>query len=108
MTEPAAAKVEQTEPCPFCGQHLEAAPLIGRSGWVHPGQRADGSCILAGFSTEAWKAWNRRSPDHAVKGLLDEATRPIIGIKNRTPQEVFDIMVDRMRRSANQGATPDV
>lgn len=30
---------------------------------------------------------------------LDE-TRPIIGIENRTAQEVFDIMVDRIRASA--------
>lgn len=28
-----------------------------------------------------------------------ELTRPIIGIENRTPQEVFDIMCDRVRRS---------
>lgn len=28
-----------------------------------------------------------------------ELTRPIIGIENRTPQEVFDIMCDRVRHS---------
>lgn len=29
---------------------------------------------------------------------LGAATRPIIGIENRTAQEVFDIMADRIRR----------
>lgn len=29
----------------------------------------------------------------------DELLRPIIGIANRTPLEVFDIMCDRIRRS---------
>lgn len=28
-----------------------------------------------------------------------ELTRPIIGIENRTPQEVFDIMCDRISRA---------
>lgn len=28
-----------------------------------------------------------------------ELTRPIIGIENRTPQEVFDIMCNRVRHS---------
>ncbi len=29
--------------------------------------------------------------------MSDDLTRPIIGIENRTPQEVFDIMADRFR-----------
>jgi hypothetical protein len=29
--------------------------------------------------------------------LADELTRPIIGIHNRTPLEVFDMMCDRIR-----------
>jgi hypothetical protein len=33
---------------------------------------------------------------------VTEATRPIAGIENRTPQEVFDIMSDRMRGVAAQ------
>lgn len=32
--------------------------------------------------------------------LRDELTRPIVGIENRTAQEVFDIMCDRIRLSA--------
>lgn len=31
--------------------------------------------------------------------MTDNLTRPIVGIENRTAQEVFDIMVDRIRRS---------
>lgn len=30
---------------------------------------------------------------------ISELTRPIVGIENRTPQEVFDIMADRIRLS---------
>ncbi|CAH0339601.1 hypothetical protein [Rhizobium sp. CECT 9324] len=29
----------------------------------------------------------------------NDITRPIVGIENRTAQEVFDIMVDRIRRT---------
>lgn len=29
--------------------------------------------------------------------LAARLTRPVIGIENRTPQEVFDIMADRIR-----------
>jgi hypothetical protein len=29
---------------------------------------------------------------------VERLTRPIIGIENRTPQEVFDILCDRLRR----------
>lgn len=32
--------------------------------------------------------------------MIDELTRPIVGIENRTAQEVFDIMAARIRRSA--------
>ncbi len=32
--------------------------------------------------------------------MVDELTRPIVGIENRTAQEVFDIMAARIRRSA--------
>lgn len=35
---------------------------------------------------------------------IDELTRPIIGIENRTAQEVFDIMSDRFRRLSASGA----
>lgn len=31
---------------------------------------------------------------------LEELTRPIIGLENRTPQEVFDIMKDRIIQQA--------
>lgn len=31
--------------------------------------------------------------------MLDKLIRPIVGIENRTPQEVFDIMSDRIRSS---------
>ncbi len=34
------------------------------------------------------------SPD--ISELVERLTRPIIGIHNRTPEEVFDIMVDRI------------
>lgn len=37
---------------------------------------------------------------------LEELTRPIIGLENRTPQEVFDIMKDRILKG--QLAKPDV
>lgn len=33
---------------------------------------------------------------------LIELTRPIIGIENRTAQEAFDIMVDRIRNAGRQ------
>ena len=33
----------------------------------------------------------------AARERLADATRPIIGLENRTPQEVFDIMSDRIR-----------
>lgn len=35
--------------------------------------------------------------DQKSGGELAELTRPIIGIENRTAQEVFDIMADRIR-----------
>lgn len=35
---------------------------------------------------------------------VPEAVRPIIGIENRTPQEVFDIMADRIRALAPSDA----
>ena len=46
---------------------------------------------------------------------LDRLTRPIIGIENRTPQEAFDIMCDRIRgaltelqhRRAEEAGTAD-
>jgi len=38
------------------------------------------------------------STDKAM--VTDALTRPIIGIENRTAQETFDIMCDRIRRSA--------
>lgn len=31
---------------------------------------------------------------------IENAVRPIIGIENRTPQEVFDIMCDRIKRTS--------
>lgn len=31
--------------------------------------------------------------------MANDLTRPIVGIENRTAQEVFDIMVDRFRRT---------
>lgn len=40
---------------------------------------------------EAWK--------RAEQVRLDRLTRPIAGIENRTPQEVFEIMCDRIRGS---------
>jgi len=39
------------------------------------------------------------------KDGVSELTRPIIGIENRTPQEVFDIMVDRFRAAERSGPT---
>ena len=33
--------------------------------------------------------------------MSDDLTRPIIGIENRTAQEVFDIMCDRYRGARN-------
>lgn len=36
----------------------------------------------------------------------DRLTRPIIGIENRTPQEVFDIMSDRIRLALRRPAAP--
>ena len=35
------------------------------------------------------------TPDKPM--TVSDPTRPIIGIENRTPLEVFDIMVDRIR-----------
>lgn len=37
-----------------------------------------------------------------------ELTRPIIGIENRTPQEVFDIMCDRIARSGLEARKAEV
>lgn len=34
---------------------------------------------------------------------MENITRPIIGIENRTAQEVFDIMVDRLKSAENGG-----
>lgn len=36
-------------------------------------------------------------PEEVRKELVERLTRPIIGIDNRTPLEVFDIMCDRIR-----------
>lgn len=38
------------------------------------------------------------APDYG--DLIAELTRPIIGIANRTPEEAFDIMTDRIRNNA--------
>lgn len=38
--------------------------------------------------------------------MAEDLTRPIIGIENRTAQEVFDIMCDRFRRSAVSAERP--
>lgn len=35
--------------------------------------------------------------------IIERLTRPIIGIENRTAQEAFDIMADRIRHSVMQG-----
>lgn len=38
--------------------------------------------------------------------MLNNLTRPIIGIENRTAREVFDIMSDRIRSALSPAATP--
>ena len=35
-----------------------------------------------------------------MSDLIDQLTRPIVGIALRTPEEAFDIMADRIRNSA--------
>lgn len=40
---------------------------------------------------------------------MDNPTRPIVGIENRTPREVFDIMCDRIIRTWSADTrTPDL
>lgn len=39
------------------------------------------------------------------QGVTVEMTRPIIGIENRTAQEVFDIMCDRFRHAHRLSST---
>ncbi|MGB3833752.1 MAG: hypothetical protein WA975_18025 [Mesorhizobium sp.] len=40
--------------------------------------------------------------------MTNDLTRPIIGIENRTAQEVFDIMCDRFRRAPLPSPAPGV
>jgi hypothetical protein len=42
----------------------------------------------------------------AAAVMATDLTRPIIGIENRTPQEVFDIMCDRIRGCAGAAMIP--
>ena len=46
-------------PCPFCDRELtQTSP----GWWEHPGSAYDGTCLLAGYRTQGWRAWNRRPP----------------------------------------------
>jgi hypothetical protein len=40
-------------------------------------------------------------------GLIERLTRPIIGIENRTAQEAFDIMADRIRGALSAYSVPE-
>lgn len=42
-------------------------------------------------------------PGNGEAERLTRLTRPIIGIENRTPLEVFDIMADRIRAALRKG-----
>jgi hypothetical protein len=47
-----------------------------------------------------------RTPDQSERvSRLEGLTRPIIAIENRTAQEVFDIMADRIRSALSQDST---
>lgn len=50
-------------------------------------------------ATAAYLAMSRLDPER--ERLVSDLTRPIIGIQNRTAQETFDIMADRIRAALN-------
>lgn len=53
---------------------------------------------LTGVSDDVRALMSLSEKDHAlIRRLVERATRPIVGMHNRTAQEVFDIMCDRVR-----------
>jgi hypothetical protein len=57
------ATLPDIEPCPFCGQAFLTQSTPRSQVVVHPGQQADGSCVLAGFvfhGEERIKLLNKR------------------------------------------------
>lgn len=67
--------------------------------------------LKAGGSCDAPRVWNEQSKNHwhpkiatptapndDLRAALEDLTRPLLGIENRTPHEVRDILFDRIRR----------
>jgi hypothetical protein len=100
---------DELKPCPFCGEPL----TVG--GGCNPYGRCDTeNCWMSARrialpidDPRQVEAWNTRASPPLPSTGVEDLTRPIIGIENRTPQEVFDIMADRfMLRSAALSALP--
>lgn len=84
-------------PCPFCGT----------KGYPHERRRNECvtesiiecggcGCEMAGIdAADVARQWNTRTLARQSVGV-EEMVRPIIGIENRTAQEAFDIMCDRI------------
>lgn len=99
MADNEAVEVTGLKPCPFCGGAAEIQLDRGR-GAFGVGCKRCVACHTPSWShdRDAIAAWNTREASGG------EVERPIIGIENRTAQEVFDIMCDRFRIALS--ATP--
>ena len=102
--------------CPFCnGTPTTFMRFFEHSG-IYQGHVHCSRCHATIFvnsrdsddaRSQALALWSKRHPSPAqpdISALVEALTRPIIGIENRTAQEVFDIMAHRIRLSLQTAA----